>query len=138
MSHLECYPVKLQGILKPIPCLLTILNLFHGRPRSAFMARPCSGAMLRVNPASWRSSCRSFLLRCLISSLICDAESPQLTKSRIPSMALFLRAMVLLLASLVDTTECGTLTKVSGYKGIFVFNNVCFIHSTIPFQMWTH
>lgn len=91
--------------------LLKCRSLFHGMPKSDFMAKPSPGGTSSVSPEHFKISCLSCFARCL-SSRACTFTSPPML-SRYDSTDFVLRDNVLLLGEL-PKRGCDTKVMCSG------------------------
>ncbi len=85
------------------------LNLFQGKQRSAFIARPCSGGTEIWKLASFIMLSLSSFDKDFISSALCTSESPILNLSRILEISSLLRRLVSRQDSLDGTVGVVTL-----------------------------
>lgn len=81
LSHLDHEKLRKLSSMCCWTCfyLLRIRNFRQGSAKSAFKAKPTSGGMSTVNPASCSRLCRSCFVRESISALSWVLDSPPLT-----------------------------------------------------------
>ena len=93
-----------------------LLNLFHGRVMSAFIARPSSAGTTIFTSASFNSCCLSSLCSILTPSAIWIIPLPPLTASRCWLTSKLHRRTVFVLAISKLTRDFVAFPKVRGYN----------------------